>query len=79
MTITITTNYALKRVIENCLIKLHDEFLIANSESILDWQFGDRTSEGLIKFEIIFENLSQDDVQYMLETLQILERGITNG
>jgi hypothetical protein len=56
---------------------MHDEFLSANQESIFDW-LCEITEDNLVKYEISFENLSKDDVQYMMETLDFLKRNF-NG
>lgn len=60
--------------LEKFLIKIHDELLISNKESKFDW-YNEEDSD-CIDCEITFQNLSKDELQYVIETLKVVENNV---
>ena len=75
--LTIKTNKNLCEILERTFIRMHDEFLRENENSVFDWFCEDEEQE-IVKYTLSLENLPQDDVQYVIQTLEILERNF-NG
>lgn len=73
MNITIKINKEMDEILNDLFIKMHDEFLSENKESVFDWVRESENSE-TVKYALSFENLSKDGVQYVLETLEMLRR-----
>lgn len=77
MNITIKTDKSLCNILDEVFIKMHDDFLRENNNAVFDWICESEGSEK-IRYTLSFENLPKDDVQYVLETLEIMERNF-NG